>query len=186
MRRLLPLALLLPAPAWAAPGEYGFFSLRNSEFVVIIAFLVFVAILLWFRVPSTVAAMLDRRADAIRKELQEARALREEAQALLASFERRKGEMAEQSARIVAEARAEAGRAAEAAREEAARSVARRLASAEEQIAAAEAKAVRAVKDRAVAVALGAAEEVLSRQLSQADAARLIDESIETVGRRLN
>ena len=59
-------------------------------------------------------------------------------------------------------------------------------ASAEEQIASAEARAVREVRDRAVTVAVAAAQEVLARQMDEAKGARLIDESIATVGARLH
>lgn len=181
----LGLALLLAPPASAAT-EYGFVSLRNTDFVVLLAFILFVAILLYYRVPAMVGAMLDRRAEGIRAELAEARSLRDEAQALVGSFERKRQEVEAQAARIVAEARAEAERAAAAAREEAARSVARRLASAEERIAAAEAKAIGRVRDQAVAAAVAAAQEVLASGMTPDRAGRLIDESIATVGRRLN
>ncbi|EPX84907.1 ATP synthase F0 subcomplex B subunit [Rubellimicrobium thermophilum DSM 16684] len=185
-RLLTPTLILAAAPAAAATGDYGFFSLRNTDFVVLLAFVVFVGILLYFRVPSLIAGMLDRRAEAIRAELAEARALREEAQALLASFDRKRQEMAEQSARIVAQAREEAQRMAAQAREDAERAVARRIASAEEQIAAAEARALRDVRDRAAAIAVAAAQEVLAAQMTDADAARLIDESIDIVAQRLH
>lgn len=186
MRKLLTLSLALAASPALAATEYGFFSLRNTDFVVLLAFLVFVAILLYYRVPAAVMAMLDRRAAGIRDELAQARSLRDEAQALMSSFDRRRQEMAAQASRIVADARAEAERAAVEAREEAQRAVSRRLASGEEQIASAEARAVREVRDRAVALAVAAAQDVLARQMTATDANRLIDESIETVGRRLH
>jgi F-type H+-transporting ATPase subunit b len=166
--------------------EYGFVSLRNTDFVVLLAFILFVAICLYYRVPSTVARMLDGRAEGIRKDLSEARALREEAQALLASFERRRGEMDAQAARIVAEAREEALRAADAAKFEAERTVARRLQAAEEQIASAEERALRQVRDRAVAVAVAAAQEVLARQMTPEAQGRLVDSSIDTVAAKLH
>ncbi len=182
----LGLALAATPALAATESEYGFFSLRNTDFIVLLAFLVFLAILLYYRVPAQVAGMLDRRAQGIRDELAQARALRDEAQALVASFDRRKQEMAAQAARIVADARADSERAAAAAREEASRAVARRLASAEEQIASAEARAVREVRDRAVALAVAVAQDVLARQMTAHEADRLIDQSIETVGRRLH
>ncbi len=182
----LALTSTLSATPALAATEYGFFSLRNTDFVVLLAFLVFLAILLYFRVPAAVMRMLDRRAEGIRDELAQARALRDEAQSLMASFDRRRQEMAAQASRIVADARAEAERAVVQAREEAARAVQRRLASAEEQIASAEARAVREVRDRAVALAVAVAQDVLARQMTAHDADRLIDQSIETVGRRLH
>lgn len=187
MRHLiLPAALLTAGPAFAATEEYGFFTLRNTDFVVLLGFIVFLAILLYFKVPGMIAGMLDKRAAGIQSELDEARGLREEAQALLASFERKQKETQAQADRIVAQAREEAERAAEAAKQDMRDSVDRRMAAAESQIASAEAKAVREVRDRAIAVAIAAARDVVSQQMTQDEAARLIDQSIDEVGAKLH
>lgn len=178
------LAAALATPAMAAT-EYGFFSLRNTDFVVLLAFLLFVAALLYWGVPRRIAAMLDSRAAGIERELNEARAIREEAQTLLASFEQKHREVLDQAARILAQAQEEASRAAARAREDAARAVQRRISSAEGRIAAAEAKAIREVRDRAVAVAIAAAREVLASQMTPADRDRLVDQSIAMVGAKL-
>lgn len=187
---IAPIAAFAALPARAAeegytPG-YDFTSLFNTDFVVLIGFLLFLAILFYFNVPSMIGGMLDKRAEAIRSELDEARALREEAQTLLASFERKQREVAEQSERIVAQARADAEAAAETAKDDLERSIERRLAAAEDQISSAEAKAVRAVRDRAVEVAVGAAGELIAARMGAADADALIDSSIDTVKARLN
>ncbi len=182
------LALALPASAAEegyAPG-YDFTSLYNTDFVVLLGFLVFLAILFYFNVPAMLGGMLDKRAEGIRAELDEARALREEAQTLLASYERRSREMSEQADRIVAQAKDDAQSAADAAKQELERSIARRLAAADDQIASAEAKAVRAVSNRAVEVAVAAAGEIIAGKMAAADANALIDSSIEQVQARLN
>jgi len=57
-----------------------------AEFWVLIAFIIFFGIVFYMRVPAQVTGALDARADAIKKELDEARLLREEAQALLADL----------------------------------------------------------------------------------------------------
>ncbi len=62
------------------PG-YGFTSLFNTDYVVLIGFLLFLAIIFYFNVPSMLGKMLDQRADGIKSELDEARKLREDAQA---------------------------------------------------------------------------------------------------------
>jgi F-type H+-transporting ATPase subunit b len=192
MRRtiIFTAAALAAAPAGAAeegyaPG-YDFTSLYNTDFVVLVGFLLFLAILFYFNVPAMLGGMLDKRADGIRGELDEARALREEAQTLLASYERKSREMAEQAERIVTQARADSEAAARSAQEDLERSIARRLAAAEDQIASAEAKAVRAVRNRAVEVAVAAAGEIIASRMAAADANSLIDASIEQVRARLN
>ena len=182
---LLSAAVTLAAsPLLAATGP--FFSLRNSNFVVAIAFLLFIAVLVYFKVPSMVAGLLDKRADTIRAELDEARALREEAQTVLASFERKQTEVKEQAERIVSHAREEAKIAAEQAKADLEKSIERRLAAADEQIANAESAAVRSVRDRAVAVAVAAAGDVIAKQMSATEANKLIEASIDEAGQKLH
>ncbi len=182
---LTALFALAASPALAA-GDKPFFSLANTDFVVSIAFLIFVGILLYYKVPSLVGGMLDKRADGIKSELDEAKALREEAQSLLASYERKQKEVQEQSARIVAAAKEEATNAAAAAKDDIAKSITRRLAAAEEQIASAQADAIKEVRDQAIMVAVGAAKDVIAKQMDAKSAGALIDTSIATVADKLH
>lgn len=186
--RILTTALLTLAasPAFAATGEYGFFSLKNTDFVVIIAFLLFLGIVAYFKVPALVGKMLDGRANAIKAELDEARALREEAQSLLASYERKQKEVQEQADRIVAHAKEEASRAATAAKDDIANSITRRMAAAQEQIAAAQAAAVKDIRNQAVVVAVAAAKDVIAAQMDAKGANSLIDDAITVVGEKLH
>lgn len=175
---------LAASPALAASGP--FVSLHNTNFVVLIAFLIFIGILIYFKVPGAVGGMLDKRADSITAELQEARALREEAQSLLASYERKQKEVQEQADRIVAAAKDEATQAAQAAKDDIAKSITRRLAAAEDQIASAQSAAVKEVRDQAIAVAIGAAKDVIAKQMDAKSAGALIDDSIAAVGEKLH
>jgi F-type H+-transporting ATPase subunit b len=186
MRVMLTSLFALAASPALAAGDKPFFSLANTGFVVLIAFVIFIGVLLYFKVPGLVGGMLDKRADSIKAELDEAKALREEAQSLLASYERKQKEVQEQSARIVAAAKEEATNAAAAAKEEIARSITRRLAAAEDQIASAEASAVKEVRDQAIAVAVGAAKDVIAKQMDAKSAGAMIDTSIATVGDKLH
>ena len=184
---LIAIASLLATPAFAAGGgDYGFVSLYNTDWVVLIGFLAFLGVLFFFRVPGMIFGLLDQRADTIRNELNEARALKEEAQELLASYERKSREVQEQADRIVAEARTNAQDLAAQTKAEIEASIERRLAAAEDQIANAEAKASRAVRDRAASIAVAAAADVIAGQASAADQNSLIDDAIGEVERRLN
>jgi F-type H+-transporting ATPase subunit b len=191
MKRLFlgVLALLAAAPAGAAsynPVSGEFYALTNSNFIVLIAFVIFLGILYYFKVPGIIGDMLDKRAAQIRADLDEARALREEAQSLLASFQRKQEEVKAQAERIVVHARQEAEQAAEVAKADLARTIERRLKAAEDQIAASEAAALREVKDRAAAIAVAAAGDIIARSMSAKDAGRLIDEAIATVEAKLH
>ena len=75
--------------------------LNNTEIVVAIGFVIFVGVLIYFGVPGMVTRMLDARAVRIKQELDEARALRDEAQTLLAGYERRQKEVKAQAEDIV-------------------------------------------------------------------------------------
>lgn len=172
-------------PAFAA-GDKPFFSLGNTDFVVWIAFLVFVGILLYFKVPGKVGEMLDNRATTIKSDIDEARSLREEAKALLASYERKQKEVQEQADRIVANAKSEAEKAAAGAKDDIAASIQRRLAGAEEQIAAARSAAVKEIRNEAVTVAVGAAQDIVAKQMDAKGANTLIDDAIAEVGSKLH
>lgn len=175
---------LSASPALAATGP--FISLRNTNFVVLIAFLIFVGILLYFKVPAAIGGLLDKRGVSIKSELDEAKALREEAQSLLASYERKQKEVQAQADRIVASAKDEATNAAAAAKADIASSITRRLAAAEEQIASAQAAAVKEVRDQAIVVAVAVARDVLAQQMDAKSAGALIDDSIDTVSEKLH
>lgn len=176
--------VLSASPALAAKGP--FFSLANTNFVVLVAFIIFLGILAYFKVPGMVTKMLDDRASGIQSELDEARALREEAQTLLASYERKHKEVQGQAERIVAQAKAEAEAAAEQARADLAKSIERRIAAAEDQIASAQAGAVKEVRDMAVTVAVKAARDVIAEQMTAAQGNALIDDAIAQVDAKLH
>lgn len=185
MRIFATLIAVLPAgPALAATGP--FFSLANTNFVVLIAFLLFVGTLIYLKVPTLVGGMLDKRAAGIKSELDEARALREEAQSLLASYERKQKEVQDQADRIVAHAKQEAAEAAEHAKADLKDSIARRMKAAEEQIASAEASAVKEVRDRAISVAVAVAKEVVAKQMTAEQGNALIDDAIGVVDEKLH
>ena len=175
---------LSATPVLAASGP--FFSLGNTDFVVTLAFLLFIAILLYLGVPKLIGGLLDKRAEGIQSELDEARSLREEAQSILADYERKQKEVQEQAENIIENAKSEAKLAAEKAKEDLKVSIARRLRAAEDQIESAQSSAVKDVRDTAVSVAIDAANEVIAKGMSTKDAGGLIDAAIKDVGEKLH
>ena len=184
MTRLSILFALLATPALAATGP--FFSLQNTDFVVLVAFIVFIGILVYMKVPAKLTGMLDARAAMIKAELDEARALREEAKSILATYERRQKEVQEQAERIIASARDEAMAAAQQAKADLKASITRRLAAATDQIASAEAAAIRQVREQAIMVAVAAAGDVLAKQMTADGASASIDAAIAHVEARMH
>jgi F-type H+-transporting ATPase subunit b len=176
-------SLVAASPAWAAGKGI---SLQNTDFVVFLGLVVFIGILVYFKVPGMIGKMLDGRAEGIEAELNEARALREEAQRLLASYERKQREVKDQADRIVAAAKEEATIAAKQARADLEVSLARRIAAAEDQIANAQAAAIKEVRDQSVTVAIAAARDVIAQQMTAAESNALIETAIAEVDAKLH
>ena len=159
---------------------------QMAEFWVAIAFAVFVLILLYYRVPALIAKSLDDRAEAIRKELDEARRLREEAQNLLADYQKKHRNVGQEADTILELARSEAEAFAQETRTSLKDMLERRTRQAEDKIARAEAQAVDEVRAAAIELAVAAAEKILRDKASGAGGVSLVDQSIRELKGRLN
>lgn len=184
MKKLILALSVMATPAFAASKP--FFSLKNTDFVVLICFVLFMALMVYLKVPRLLGGLLDKRAEGIKSELDEAKQLHEDAQSLLASYERKQKEVLEQADRIVAAAKVEANKAATEAKAELEKSMARRLAAADDQIASAQAAAVKEVRDSAITVAVAVANTVIAAKLSAAESNALIDNAIKDVDAKLH
>lgn len=153
---------------------------------VFIAVVLFLLSLMYFGIHKKIAGALDARSDAIRNELDEARRLREEAQALLASYQRKQKEAEAQAEDIVKQARSDAENMATQARKDLTERLERRAAQAEAKIANAEAQAMGEVKAKAADLALNTAETLLRTKLTTADKTKLIQEGIKQMGSALS
>src|SRR5690606_343669 len=156
------------------------------EFWVAAAFVGFVALVIYLKAPGMVARTLDERADAIRAELAEAQRLREEAQSMLAEYQRRQRDAEKEAADIVAMAKEEAESFAAESRAKLEESLARRTRIAEGKIAQAEVQAMKDVRAAAADAAIAAASALLADEVEGAKAAGLIDDGIKQLGNKLN
>jgi F-type H+-transporting ATPase subunit b len=163
------------------------FDPADPVFWVMIAFFAFVGLLIYYKVPGTVTKALDARADAIRKELEEARRLRDEAQALLADYKRKSSEAENEAKAILEQAKRESEALASETRKSLTEAVERRTKLAEEKIARAEAQALSEVRSSAVDNAIAAAEKILKARASVASTAKsLIESGIRDLEGKLN
>jgi len=160
--------------------------LHEAETWVAVAFILFVALGIYLKVPAMIAKMLDERADKISRELTEAKKLREEAQALLAEYQKRRVEAEKDAANIVAQAKVEAHAYAEETRKKLAETIERRTKQAAQKIAQAEAAAIKEVRTTATEAAITAASKLVGEAVQGAKGTKLIDESIAAVKSRLN
>ena len=158
----------------------------DATFWALIALLIFLAVVFRAKLPSAIAAKLDHRAERIRKDLDDARRLREEAQALLAEYEAKRREAGKEAEDIIRRARADAEAFAADTRQKLSDMVERRTRMANDRIAHAEAEAVKAVRAAATDLAIAAAERIIAAESKGAEAAKLIESSIAGLKSRLN
>src|SRR5579863_6453492 len=158
----------------------------DAEFFVTIAFIVFLCGLGYLGVHRMVLSSLDARGKAVADELAEAAKLRDEAVALLASFEKKAAEAEANAAAIVASARVEAEALAKETAERMADFVARRTKQAEAKIALAEAQAAADVRAAAADQGAKAAEIVLRKETQGSAGADLVLREISALKDRLN
>jgi F-type H+-transporting ATPase subunit b len=158
----------------------------DAPFWALVALILFFVVLIAMKVPGTLGSGLDKRGATIRNELDQAKKLREDAEALLKEYQR-KAKLAEtEAAEIVEQAKREAvGLAAEGKRriEE---YVASRTRLAETKIAQAEAQAIQEVRALSADVAVAAAEKLLGERVKGDIAATLVARSIADVKAKLN
>jgi F-type H+-transporting ATPase subunit b len=158
----------------------------EAEFWVAVAFVLFMGVLGYFGVHKLMLKGIDDRRDRIKAELDEARRLKTEAQALLAQYESRKQEAEREALAIVASAKAEAERLAAEAAAKIEDFVARRTKMAESKIAQAEAQALADVRSAAAEAAVAAAETILTRTVKDKVADDLIAKGIADLKGKLN
>lgn len=160
--------------------------LHDPTFWTAIAFAGFIAVLLYFKLPAVIGKTLDDRADVIRAELDEARSLREQAQTVLADYERKQRQAEKEAENIITQAKAEAERLAEETRKKLEETLERRLKLAEEKIGQAEIQALKEVRIQAAEIAIAAAGVIISKELTTKDASALVDANIKELKKTLN
>jgi F-type H+-transporting ATPase subunit b len=158
----------------------------GAEFFVLAAFVVFLCLLGYLGVHRTILKGLDARGEAIADELAQAAKLRQEAVALLASFEKKAAEAEAAATAIVADARAQAEALAKDAAVRMDEFVARRTKQAEAKIAFAEAQAAADVRAAAADHSARAAEIVLRGETQGATGEELVTREISALKSRLN
>ncbi|WBH18318.1 F0F1 ATP synthase subunit B [Sphingomonas radiodurans] len=155
----------------------------NGTVWVSLAMLVLFAVLIWKKVPALIVGGLDKQIADIRRQLDEAKALRAEAEALRDEYARKIADAEASAADMATQANHEAEVIVAQAKADAADLVQRRARMAEDKIAAAERAAIAEVRAKtAVAAASAAATLISQHHGAQADKA-LVDRTIAGLGR---
>jgi F-type H+-transporting ATPase subunit b len=159
--------------------------LHDPELWIAVAFLIFIGAA-GRPIARAIAKMLDERSTKIKGDLDEARRLRDEAQALLAEYKKKQQESAREIADILTHAREEADIFRKEASANLTAALARRERMALDKITQAEAEAVAEVRSQAVDLAVAAARRILQQQMTGPQAGNLIDQAIAELDRKLH
>lgn len=162
------------------------YLINDTSFWALIGLILFFGILIWAKVPSIIAKQLDDRSDKIRHDLDEARRMREEAQELLADFQRKQREAEAEADAIVDQAKADARLLREEARADMTARLERRTAVAEQRIAQAEAQAVAEVKALAADLAADTAARLIAENSKKADHTTRLKADLADMEKKLN
>jgi F-type H+-transporting ATPase subunit b len=158
----------------------------EPETWVAVAFVILIVLFAYLGIHRTVLTALDKRADRIKAELDDARRLKEEAAKLLADYKSKRTSAEREAEEIIANAKAEAERIASEAKAKMEDFVARRTKTAEGKIALAEAQAVADVRSAAANAAVAAASTILSQSVKGSVADDLLAKGIAEVRSKLN
>jgi F-type H+-transporting ATPase subunit b len=153
---------------------------------VFLGLLVILGVMIYLKVPGMLVKALDDRAAKIRSELDEARRLREEAEALLKEYQKKRSNAESEAEAIIAQAKREAEALSSESRARIEDYVVRRTKAVEARIAQAEQQAVAEVRSRAIDVATAAAGRILAEEAKGKTGEELVERSIEAVRKNLN
>lgn len=158
--------------------------LESPTFWVAVSFLILVGLIAKPAGKAIIKA-LDDRTERIRATLDDATKLREEAQHLLADYQRKQRDAAKEIDDLIASAQAEAKNLAAEAAVKMEETLRRREQLARDKIAQAEAEALQQVRDTAIDLAIAATRRLMTERLDEQAAARMVDDAIAEIPARL-
>ncbi|GAB3587070.1 ATP synthase subunit b [Acetobacter peroxydans] len=150
---------------------------HEAGFWVAVSFVLFF-VLVGKKIWTPLAAILDSRADRIRKELDEAADLRREAEQMLEDATREREHALAEARSLIEQSRKQAQDIALKARQEAEDAVKRHEQMARDRIAAVERAALKEVRQLAIDVAVEAAHDVIPQTLDTKSGSALVDQAL--------
>ena len=175
---LVSLAMAAAAQDPAYPAAQGAPLWQDTSLWVLIAFLIVIGVFWRVGVHKMIAGGLDKRAQRIAAELDQARRLREEAQELLAQYRRRQREAEDEAKGIIEQAKRDAQRLAAETQDKINAQIERRARAAEAKIARAEAQAIADLRGQVADLAVEAAREIIRERMDQGAQAALVEKAI--------
>ena len=181
---MLPVFALSFGVSYAA-GSKKIISLDNTDFVVLISFMLFLGVLIYFKVPSIIAAFLDKRSNDIQDEIQRASEILEEAKNILSSIEADHIRTSETIEKMIANTKDRAVEEEDKAKKYIEELMKNKLISAEGQVKSSERKIFEEIERRAIDLSIEKVRVKLSESLSSKDYDKQLDTSMKSVEKGL-
>lgn len=156
----------------------------DATFIAFVAFCLFLALVIYLKVPGMVLASLDKRSEAIAKELHDARRMREEAEKLLADYKAKQAAAEADAKAIVDHAKEQAAAVVEETRAAMHAAMQRREQQANDRIAQAGRKAADEVRQASVDAAIAAAEKLIRERMTDGAQSALVAEGAAEMKRK--
>ena len=170
----------VPSYAFGA-GSAGMFSLNNTDFVVLISFIVFVGVLIYFGVPGIIVKFLDQRAESIGSEISEASKILEDAKTLLSSLEEEHKKNGLLIKEMIENAKIKAKTEEDKSKKYIEELIKNRILSAEEQIKASERELFSEIKEKAIDLGFERARAKLDKELTDENYRFHFDQSMKMI-----
>ncbi len=160
-------------------------SVEDANIWILAAFICFFLVFGGVAYKKAMGA-LDARTERIRKELDDAHQLREDAQSLLDDYRSKRAQAEADALAMLKHAEIEAGRRAEQAKKDLEAAMERRAQMALQRISQAEADALREVRSAAATLAIQATARLIAQSMSPDRAEAMVQESIRQVQQKLH
>lgn len=158
---------------------------NNPETWIVVAFVLFIGLALRYILPI-ITKGLDARAEKIRDQLEQASRLREQAEALLASYQEQQQKLLAEAESIIAAATSDAAALRANATADLKLALDRRMQQAQEKIARAEAEAVGSIRRRIIDVATTQAREILLEQGQNQSEAQAVGQALSAIEQQVH
>ena len=151
----------------------------DATFWVAISFLIFVILLVYFKIPLKVKNILDENINQIKRQVEESEKLKEEAKRQLAEYEKRIGDSKSQVNKMIKEANNQAEKNIIKSNEVFHKFIEVRKKNTEEKIKQLKNQAIKDIKDASVSIAFESIEKLLLNSLDKSKLDKIYSQSIE-------
>ena len=147
----------------------------------LVAFIIFVGIGLYLKAPKMITNLLDEQIQRVKKELSDAIELKEEANTLLAEYQRKKEDALKEADDIIANAKERAQIYEQAALTKSEEIIKRQEAQSIEKINQAELQAMSKIQQTIVEQSINAAEKLVSEKISVEKSEQIFADSLKDI-----